>query len=184
MTVKPAVSGANQQSGKRNVINFLTKNSMTIALVLVFVLFYFLTNKRLLLPQNMSNLLLQNGYVLVLACGMLLCILTGGNIDLSVGSVICLTGGLAAVLINNNGWNPYITIVLCLLAGLAVGVWQGYWIGYVRIPPFITTLAGMFIFRGIGRLVLDSKTVPIKDTAFTSLFTSYINIPGLDVIYE
>ena len=99
MTVKPAVSGANQQSGKRNVINFLTKNSMTIALVLVFVLFYFLTNKRLLLPQNMSNLLLQNGYVLVLACGMLLCILTGGNIDLSVGSVICLTGGLAAVLI-------------------------------------------------------------------------------------
>ena len=182
MTVKPAVSGANQQSGKRNVINFLTKNSMTIALVLVFVLFYFLTNKRLLLPQNMSNLLLQNGYVLVLACGMLLCILTGGNIDLSVGSVICLTGGLAAVLINNNGWNPYITIVLCLLAGLAVGVWQGYWIGYVRIPPFITTLAGMFIFRGIGRLVLDSKTVPIKDTAFTSLFTSYINIPGLDVV--
>ena len=67
MTVKSAVSGAKQQSGKRNVINFLTKNSMTIALVLVFVLFYFLTNKRLLLPQNMSNLLLQNGYVLVLA---------------------------------------------------------------------------------------------------------------------
>jgi len=182
MTVKSAVSGAEKQSGKRNVISFLTKNSMTIALVLVFVLFYFLTNKRLLLPQNMSNLLLQNGYVLVLACGMLLCILTGGNIDLSVGSVICMTGGLAAVLINNNGWNPYITILLCLLAGLAVGVWQGYWIGYVRIPPFITTLAGMFIFRGIGRLILDSKTVPIKDTAFTGLFTSYINIPGLDVI--
>ncbi len=182
MTVKSAVSGAKQHSGKRNVVNFLTKNSMTIALVLVFVLFYFLTNKRLLLPQNMSNLLLQNGYVLVLACGMLLCILTGGNIDLSVGSVICLTGGLAAVLINNNGWNPYLTIVLCLLAGLAVGVWQGYWIGFVRIPPFITTLAGMFIFRGIGRLVLDSKTVPIKDTAFTNLFTSYINIPGLDVV--
>ena len=182
MTVKSAASGTAKQSGKGSIVNFLTKNSMTIALVLVFILFYFLTNKRLLLPQNMSNLLLQNGYVLVLACGMLLCILTGGNIDLSVGSVICMTGGLAAVLINNNGWNPYITILLCLLAGLAVGIWQGYWIGYVRIPPFITTLAGMFIFRGIGRLILDSKTVPIKDTAFTSLFTSYINIPGLDVI--
>ena len=182
MTANSAVSGATKQSRKRNIINFLTKNSMTIALVLVFVLFYFLTNKRLLLPQNMSNLLLQNGYVLVLACGMLLCILTGGNIDLSVGSVICMTGGLAAVLINNNGWNPYLTIVLCLLAGLGVGVWQGYLIGYVRIPPFITTLAGMFIFRGIGRLILDSKTVPIKDTAFTSLFTSYINIPGLDLV--
>ena len=136
----------------------------------------------LLFAQNMSNLLLQNGYVLVLACGMLLCILTGGNIDLSVGSVICLTGGLAAVLITNLGWNPYLTIVICVLVGIAVGVWQGYWIGYVRIPPFITTLAGMFVFRGIGRLVLDSKTVPIKEPAFTDLFTSYINIPGLDVI--
>ena len=117
-----------------------------------------------------------------MACGMLLCILTGGNIDLSVGSVICLTGGLAAVLVNNLGWNAYLAIVVCLVVGLLVGIWQGYWIGYVRIPPFITTLAGMFVFRGIGRLILDSKTVPIKDKAFTNLFTSYINIPGLDVI--
>ena len=167
---------------KMKLTQFLTKNSMTIALIAVFILFYFLTNGRLLYAQNMSNLLLQNGYVLVLACGMLLCILTGGNIDLSVGSVICLTGGLAAVLITNLGWNPYLTIVICVLVGIAVGVWQGYWIGYVRIPPFITTLAGMFVFRGIGRLVLDSKTVPIKEPAFTDLFTSYINIPGLDVI--
>ena len=167
---------------KMKLTQFLTKNSMTIALVAVFILFYFLTNGRLLYAQNMSNLLLQNGYVLVLACGMLLCILTGGNIDLSVGSVICLTGGLAAVLITNLGWNPYLAIVICVLVGIAVGVWQGYWIGYVRIPPFITTLAGMFVFRGIGRLVLDSKTVPIKEPAFTDLFTSYINIPGLDVI--
>ena len=161
---------------------FATKNSMTIALVAVFALFCYLTGGRMLYPQNMSNLLLQNGYVLVMACGMLLCILTGGNIDLSVGSVICLTGGMAAVLVNNMGWNSYIAIIICLVVGLLVGIWQGYWIGYVRIPPFITTLAGMFIFRGIGRLVLDSKTVPIKDKAFTNLFTSYINIPGLDVI--
>ena len=168
--------------GKSKLTGFLTKNTMTIALVAVFILFYFLTNGRLLYAQNMSNLMLQNGYVLVLACGMLLCILTGGNIDLSVGSVICMTGGMAAVLINNMGWNPYLTILLCLLAGLAVGLWQGYWIGYVRIPPFITTLAGMFIFRGVGRLILDSKTVPIKEAAFTDLFTSYINIPGLDLV--
>ena len=173
---------AAQQSSQAKVISFLTKNSMTIALVAVFILFYFLTGGRLLYAQNMSNLLLQNGYVLVLACGMLLCILTGGNIDLSVGSVICLTGGLAAVLSTNLGWNAYIVIGVCLLVGLAVGIWQGYWIGFVRIPPFITTLAGMFIFRGIGRLVLDSKTVPIKDKTFTNLFTSYINIPGLDVV--
>ena len=182
MSEKATAAAIPQESTLTKVKKFATKNSMTIALIAVFILFYFLTGGRLLYAQNMSNLLLQNGYVLVLACGMLLCILTGGNIDLSVGSVICLTGGLAAVLSTNMGWNAYITVLLCLLVGLAVGIWQGYWIGYVRIPPFITTLAGMFIFRGIGRLVLDSKTVPIKDKVFTNLFTSYINIPGLDVI--
>ena len=153
---------------------------MVLALVVVFALFCFLTNGRLLYAQNMSNLLLQNGYVLVLACGMLLCILTGGNIDLSVGSVICLVGGVAAVLISNMGFNPFLTILLCLAIGIAVGVWQGYWIGYVRIPPFITTLAGMFIFRGFGRLVLDNKTVSIQNKAFLNVFTSYVKIPGLD----
>ncbi len=159
---------------------FLTKYSMVIALVVVFVLFYFLTGGRLLYAQNMSNLLLQNGYVLVMACGMLLCILTGGNIDLSVGSVICLVGGVAAVLITNNGFNIYLTIIICLLLGLAAGVWQGYWIGYVRIPPFITTLGGMFMFRGFGRLVLDSKTVSVQNESFLNIFTAYIKIPGLD----
>ena len=153
---------------------------MVIALVIVFILFCALTDGRLLFAQNMSNLMLQNGYVLVLACGMLLCILTGGNIDLSVGSVICFVGGVAAVLIGSKGFNPFITILLCLVIGLLVGVWQGYWIGYKRIPPFITTLAGMFIFRGFGRLVLDNKTVSIQNKSFLNVFTSYINIPGLD----
>lgn len=170
----------NQGGVQFNLGEFLTKNSMTIALVVVFILFYFLTGGRLLYAQNMSNLLLQNGYVLVMACGMLLCILTGGNIDLSVGSVICLVGGVAAVLITNHGFNIYLTILICLLIGLAAGVWQGYWIGYVRIPPFITTLGGMFIFRGFGRLVLDSKTVSVQEAAFLNIFTAYIKIPGLD----
>ncbi|MGN0376656.1 MAG: sugar ABC transporter permease [Suilimivivens sp.] len=170
-----------KQGGNQfNIGAFLTKNSMVIALVIVFILFYFLTGGRLLYAQNMSNLLLQNGYVLVMACGMLLCILTGGNIDLSVGSVICMVGGIAAVLITNHGFNIYLTILICLLVGLAAGIWQGYWIGYVRIPPFITTLGGMFIFRGIGRLILDSKTVSVQDTSFLNIFTSYIKIPGLD----
>ena len=181
MAAKTAASGA-AISNKTKVTSFLTKNSMTIALVAVFILFSALTGGRLLYAQNLSNLLLQNGYVLVMACGMLLCILTGGNIDLSIGSVVCLVGGLGAALITNLGWNAYLTILLCLLTGLAIGAWQGYWIGYVRIPPFITTLAGMFIFRGIGRLILDSKTVGMRDPAFNNLFMSYINIPGLDVV--
>ncbi|MDE6845202.1 MAG: sugar ABC transporter permease [Lachnospiraceae bacterium] len=163
-----------------NLGAFLTKNSMVIALVIVFILFYFLTGGRLLYAQNMSNLLLQNGYVLVMACGMLLCILTGGNIDLSVGSVICMVGGMAAVLLTNHGVSVFLTIPLCILVGLAAGIWQGYWIGYVRIPPFITTLGGMFIFRGFGRLILDSKTVAVQDETFLNIFTAYIKIPGLD----
>lgn len=176
MSTKKETSGAS----KFDLGAFLTKNSMTIALVVVFVLFYFLTNGRLLYAQNMSNLLLQNGYVLVMACGMLLCILTGGNIDLSVGSVICMVGGLAAVLITNHGVSIFLTIPLCIIVGLLAGIWQGYWIGYVRIPPFITTLGGMFIFRGFGRLILDSKTVSVQDASFLNIFTAYIKIPGLD----
>ena len=162
---------------------FLTKYTMIIALVLVYILFSILTDGRLLLAQNMSNLLVQNGYVLVLACGMLLCILTGGNIDLSVGSVICLTGGIAAVMMKDYNANPYFTILLCVVIGLACGLWHGFWIGHIRIPPFITTLGGMFIFRGLGRLILDSKTVaPTGDvwTKFSEFFNSYITIPGLD----
>lgn len=170
----------NQGGASFHLGEFLTRYSMVIALVIVFILFYFLTGGRLLYAQNMSNLLLQNGYVLVMACGMLLCILTGGNIDLSVGSVICMVGGVAAVMITNHGFNIYLTILICLAIGVIAGVWQGYWIGYVRIPPFITTLGGMFIFRGFGRLVLDSKTVSVQDAAFLNIFTAYIKIPGLD----
>lgn len=118
-----------------DLVKFLTKYAMVIALVVVFVLFSALTDGRLLQPQNMTNLMLQNGYVLVMACGMLLCILTGGNIDLSVGSVVCLVGGIAAVMVTNMHLPAIPVILLCLLVGLLVGVWQGYWIGYVRIPP-------------------------------------------------
>ena len=163
-----------------DLVKFLTKYAMVLALVIVFFLFVFLTNGVMLSPQNMTNLLLQNGYVLVMACGMLLCILTGGNIDLSVGSVVCLVGGLSAVMITNMGVNPILTILVGLAVGLLVGVWQGYWIGYVRIPPFITTLGGMFIFRGLGRFVLNSKTVAVQDSTFLNIFTAYIRIPGLD----
>ena len=96
-----------------NVKAFIKKYTMVIALVAVFILFSFLTQGRLLYPQNMSNLLLQNSYVLVLACGMLLCILTGGNIDLSVGSTVCLVGALAAQLMDKSGWGAIPVIFVC-----------------------------------------------------------------------
>ena len=163
-----------------NAKAYIKKYTMVIALVVVFILFAVLTQGRLLYPQNLSNLLLQNAYVLVMACGMLLCILTGGNIDLSVGSTVCLIGAIAAQMMAKYNMNAFVVIVLCLALSVLIGVWQGFWIGNIHIPPFICTLAGMFLFRGLGRAILGSKTVSINNKAFLNIFASYINIPGLD----
>ena len=163
-----------------NANKFVKKYTMVLALLVVFVFFTYLTGGRLLLAQNISNLLLQNAYVLIMACGMLLCILTGGNVDLSVGSTLCLSAALSAKLLSV-GINPFIAILVSLAVTCIIGIWQGWLIGYIHIPPFICTLAGMFLFRGIARVILDSKTVAVMDKKFLSLFTSYIQIPGLDV---
>jgi putative multiple sugar transport system permease protein len=162
------------------VKQFLVKYTMIIVMVFVFLLFNILTGGKMVYAQNLSNLLLQNAYVVVLACGMLICILTGGNIDLSVGAIVCVVGALAAKLLSVTDFNAFIIIFLGLVLALVIGVWQGYWVGYARIPPFITTLAGMFVFRGIGRVILDSKTISIKNQLFLDIFTAYLKIPGLD----
>ena len=158
----------------------LKKYTMVIALVVVFVFFTALTHGKMLYAQNVSNLLLQNAYVLVMGCGMLLCILTGGNVDLSVGSTLCLVGAIAAQLMANTSLNAVLVILICLVISTAIGVWQGFLIGNVHIPPFICTLAGMFLLRGLGRVVLGSKTVSISNKTFLNIFTSYITVPGLD----
>ena len=158
---------------------FIKKYTMTLALVVVFIFFTALTGGRLILAQNISNLLLQNAYVLVMACGMLMCILTGGNVDLSVGSTLCLSGAIAAQLLAG-GSAPIIAIIAAIVVASLIGVWQGYLVGDLHIAPFIFTLAGMFLWRGLGRVVLDSKTVSIQNEGFLNLFTSYIQIPGLD----
>lgn len=159
--------------------DFVKRNSMITALAVVFVLFAVITGGRLLVPQNLSNLLLQNSYVLIMACGMLLCILTGGNVDLSVGSTVCVVGAAAAQMLSH-GLPALAVIPVCLLLSVIVGAAQGYLIGYVHIPPFICTLAGMFLLRGLGRLILGSRTVTIHDRTFLDIFSSYISIPGLD----
>ncbi|MVB09380.1 Xylose transport system permease protein XylH [Caprobacter fermentans] len=160
--------------------SIIKKYTMTIALVVVFIFFTVLTNGRLVYAQNISNLLLQNAYVLVMACGMLLCILTGGNVDLSVGATLCLVGAVAAQLMDQNSMGALPTILIAMLIAAVIGIWQGFWIGYIHIPPFIATLAGMFLFRGLGRVVLASKTVNIQNEAFLNTFISYIDVPGMD----
>ena len=134
----------------------------------------------MLLAQNISNLLLQNAYVLVMACGMLLCILTGGNVDLSVGSTLCLASASAGQVLAHGG-SAWSAILTALAIALVIGICQGFLIGMLHIPPFICTLAGMFLYRGIARAVLDSHTVIIQDETYLDLFTSYIQISGFDV---
>ena len=154
---------------KTKILNFVQKYTMIIALVLVTGFFAWRTNGKILMPQNITNIISQNAYVFVLATGMLLCILTGGNIDLSVGSVVCFVGTVGAVMMNKN-INIWVAVLFMLVAGVLIGAWQAFWIAYVKVPPFITTLAGMLIFRGLSNVVLQGKTMPVKNEAFVRIF--------------
>ena len=154
---------------KTKVLTFVQKYTMIIALVLVTAFFAWRTNGKLLLPQNLTNIIAQNAYVFVLATGMLLCILTGGNIDLSVGSVVCFVGTVGAVLLRND-LNMWLVVLVMLLVGLLIGAWQAFWIAYVHVPPFITTLSGMMVFRGLSNVVLQGKTVSVTNEKFVQLF--------------
>ncbi len=169
---------------RSSILSGLRQYSMLLALLFVMVIFQFTTKGILLVPQNISNLILQNAYVVVLAVGMLLCILTGGNIDLSVGSVVGLVGAVAGTLIIEQKMHPVLGIMISLVVGIIIGMWHGMWIAYVKIPPFIVTLTGMLIFRGLTQVVLNGMTL----SGFPDLYLSmnkYIpdvfnpeNIPG------
>ncbi|HKM17496.1 MAG: sugar ABC transporter permease [Firmicutes bacterium] len=161
-------------SWKTTFRNNLKQYMMLFSLLAIIIAFNLLTDGVLLKPMNVSNLIFQNAYVVILAVGMLLCILTGGNIDLSVGSVVALVGACAGTFIISWGWNPHLSILLCLLIGLAIGIWQGFWIAYVRIPAFIATLSGMLVFRGLTLLVLKGLTLAPFPKEYLMYFTGYI----------
>lgn len=151
--------------------DFIKKYTMIIVLIVVTAFFAWRTGGAILLPMNVSSLISQNAYVFILATGMLLCILTGGNIDLSVGSVVCFVGAIGAVLMVNMKVNMFVAILVMILVGTLIGAFQGFWIAFVRIPPFIVTLAGMLAFRGLSNVVLNGMTISIKDcTTFVNLF--------------
>ncbi len=158
--------------------NTLKKNMMLLALVVIMLLFQTLivaSNKGSLFnPANISNLISQNAYVVILASGMLLCILTGGNIDLSVGSIVSLVGAVAGTLIVTLKMDIYVSMLLCLLVGLGIGAWQGFWIAYVRIPPFIVTLAGMLLWRGVAMIILNGLTISPFPDEYLKYFTSFL----------
>lgn len=155
---------------KAKLMSGVKKYTMIIVLILVTLFFTWQTGGKILLPQNVSNLISQNAYVFVLASGMLLCILTGGNIDLSVGSIVCFVGAVGATLMESNGWNPVAASIMMLLVGTAIGAWQAFWIAYVHVPPFIVTLSGMLVFRGLSNVVLNGLTVSLTNEKFIQIF--------------
>lgn len=157
-----------------HVLSDLGRNGIFIALIAVVALFAILTNGILLRPQNISNLVVQNGYILVLAIGMVMVIIAG-HIDLSVGSVAAFVGALSGVFAVKMGMPWWLAILLSLLIGAAVGAWQGFWIAFVGIPAFIVTLAGMLIFRGLALVVLGNANIGSFPTEYRALGNGFLS---------
>ena len=152
----------------------LKQYGMIIALVLITVLFQILTDGVLLRPINVNNLVLQNSYILILAIGMLLVIVTG-NIDLSVGSVAGFAGALGGILIVSQGWPVWLAVIIVLATGGIVGAWHGFWISYKKIPAFIVTLAGMLVFRGLTMAILGGQTIAPFPSDFQIMASGFLS---------
>ncbi|ANF98695.1 ABC transporter permease [Paenibacillus bovis] len=146
---------------------------MIIALVFIMLLFEILTGGLLLKPINITNLILQNSYILVLAIGMVLVIITG-HIDLSVGSIAAFVGAISAIFMVNWQMNPVLAVILSIVIGGLIGAWQGFWVAYVRIPAFIVTLAGMLLFRGLTMVVLEGQSISPFPNGFQKISSGFV----------
>ena len=143
---------------KDSFISVLKKNAMLVVLVLVYLFFMVKTNGSIFQPAQFKALIDQNAYVYILGVGMLMCMLTGGNIDLSCGSFVCLLGALGGIFMMKFGMSTGVSIALMLLVGIAYGCLLGYLIAYINIPPWIATLAGYLAFRGLGTSILSNSS--------------------------
>lgn len=161
-----------QTSNKKLKVNF-RQYGMIIALVVLAVFFYLTTGGKFGKPMNVYNIIMQNGYVLVLAIGMLLPILTG-NIDLAVGSIVAVVSAIAGVMMYNWGLPVWVAILGCLAAGILIGLWQGFWIAMINMPPFIATLGGMLIFRGLTLVLLQGKTLAPLPSSYVQISSGYV----------
>ena len=160
---------------KKSASQILKDNTMLIVLVLVYLFFTWQTSGAMFSPFNFNELITQNAYVFILASGMLMCMLTGGNIDLACGSLVCFLGALGAYFMAIKEMGPAVSIILMLLIGVVYGCILGYLIAYINIPPWIATLAGFLAFRGLGTDILsrNSKTGSIsvkKVESFLNIF--------------
>lgn len=158
---------------KQLLSNNVRKFGMIIALIGIALLFQILTDGILLTPLNVTNIIMQNSYIIVLAIGMMLIIITG-EIDLSVGSVAAFVGAVAGVLMVTMDFPVFAGILICLAIGAIIGAWQGFWVAYVNIPSFIVTLAGMLIFRGLTLVVLQGQTIAPFPDGFRGLSSAFV----------
>ena len=151
---RPEEPPASTMNIREIITSNLRQSGILVAFVAIVGLFSLL-HPNFLTPGNITNIVLQYSYILILAIGMIIVII-GGHIDLSVGSLVALTGATSAVLVVQNGMPWWVGVLAALGVGLLAGAWQGFWVAYVGIPAFIVTLAGMLIFRGLTFLVLDN----------------------------
>ncbi len=169
--LKPAPSEPRSAS---LVTGNLRQSGIYIAFVAIVALFTLLTDGVLLSPGNLTNLVLQYSYILVLAIGMVVVIIAG-HIDLSVGSVVALTGAVSAVLVIQRDYPWWVGILAAVVVGVLVGAWQGFWVAYVGIPAFIVTLAGMLLFRGMTLQVLDNISLSPFPREYTQVASGFSN---------
>jgi putative multiple sugar transport system permease protein len=178
------VSHKDQAAGGKSLLHYLgghlREYGLLFALIAIMVFFQIVTDGTLLRPVNITNLFLQNSYIIIMALGMLI-VIVAGKIDLSVGSVMGFIGALAAVMIVEWQVPVLVTILACLLVGAAIGAAQGYWVAYWNIPSFIVTLAGMLVFRGVSLWLLEGQSVGPFPGSFQALSTGFIpDVFGLE----
>ncbi len=192
MTDSTATTSKKEVTQQRTLKDMLLANvrsyGIFLALVVVILVFQGLTGGRLLTPNNVVALFQQNAYVMITAIGMLMVIIAT-DIDLSVGSVIAFVGGIGAIAMRDWGMNWFLAVIIMLLIGLLIGAFQGFWVAYVGVPGFVTTLGGMLLFRGLAT-VIAGESIPVSDNTFRSIASAYLpnifgfwgNLDGLTVV--
>ncbi|MCA1490763.1 multiple monosaccharide ABC transporter permease [Sinorhizobium alkalisoli] len=185
------VADTSTHTTKPSIGDYLKNNireyGLLVALVIIMLFFQFVTNGVLFKPVNITNLVLQNSFIVIMALGMLL-IIVAGHIDLSVGSIVAFIGAASAIMLVKWGLPAFVVIPACLVVGGIMGAAQGYWVAYQKIPAFIVTLAGMLVFRGLTYVVLGGRPIgpfpkefQILSTGFVPDFLYFLN-PSPDVI--
>lgn len=159
---------------KKNTVNIDMKQyGMLVALVAIFLIFAYLSKGSNMSPMNINNLVMQNGYVVILAVGMLLCVLTG-NVDLGVGSTVALCGAICAIMVVDFGVPVPVAFLVAIILGIIVGVFEGFFIAALGIPPFIVTLATMLMNRGLTYTILKAQTKGPLPTSYTQIGAGFL----------